>query len=49
MVALFVFVAIAAIAALVLGYAWGHDNGYAEGMKENGWRRTIDGWYKETL
>jgi hypothetical protein len=32
----------------MFGHGIGHEAGYAKAMKQNGWRRTLLGWYRET-
>lgn len=48
-IVLFFFASAVAVFASILGYGVGRANGYADAMKENGWRPTLNGWYKETL
>lgn len=38
----------AAVCGGMLGYGLGRTNGYEDGMKANGWKPTLNGFYKET-
>lgn len=37
-----------AVLGFLFGHGVGHSAGYALAMKENGWSRVFNGWYKET-